>query len=94
MDREQLRAFASRDWDAIAREKRAHQARLFVEHGAAATVRAARELFAHARALDPEWPSVREREADLAALVDLKRLLERAALSSKRRVDGDGITGR
>lgn len=80
MDADQLRAFASRDWRAIARAKRDHQVRLFREQGPAATVRIARELFAHARALNPGWPSAREREADLAHHVELKR-----ALTSVRR---------
>ncbi|MFL5417748.1 MAG: hypothetical protein ACJ78Y_17235 [Myxococcales bacterium] len=38
-------------------------------------VRIARELFAHARAVNPDWPSEREREADLAHHVELKRAL-------------------
>jgi hypothetical protein len=75
MDREHVRAFANRDWRAIARAKREHQVRLFREHGPSATLRIARALFAHARAVDPGWPSVREREADLAHHVELKRLL-------------------
>ncbi|MFL5428389.1 MAG: hypothetical protein ACJ79M_02110 [Myxococcales bacterium] len=80
MDAGHLRAFANRDWRAIARAKREHQVRLFREQGAAAMVRIARELFAHARAVNPDWPSEREREADLAHHVELKR-----ALSSVRR---------
>jgi hypothetical protein len=67
--------FASRDWLAIARAKRDRQARLFREHGPSATLPIARELFAHARAVDPGWPSVRKREADLAHHVELKGLL-------------------
>lgn len=77
MDREHLRAYALRDWKAIARAKRDHQVRLFREQGAAAMVRAARELFAHARAVNPDWPPAREREADLAHHVELKRALSR-----------------
>jgi hypothetical protein len=75
MDREHVRSFANRDWRAIARAKREHQVRLFREHGPAATLRIARDLYAHARAVDPDWPSAREREADLAHHVELKRLL-------------------
>ncbi|MFL5393074.1 MAG: hypothetical protein ACJ79G_09585 [Myxococcales bacterium] len=71
MDAGHLRAFANRDWRAIARAKREHQVRLFREQGAAAMVRIARELFAHARAVNPDWPSEREREADLAHHVEL-----------------------
>ncbi|MFL5446387.1 MAG: hypothetical protein ACJ78W_17850 [Myxococcales bacterium] len=80
MDPDHLRAFARRDWAAIARAKREHQARLFREHGPAAMVRIARELFAHARAVNPDLPSQRERDADLAHHVELKR-----ALASVRR---------
>jgi len=75
MNREQLRSFANRDWRAIARAKREHHVRLFLEQGPAAMVRIARELFAHARAVDPAWPSARERKADLAHHVELKRSL-------------------
>lgn len=79
MDREHLRSFANRDWRAIAQAKREHQVRLFREHGAAATIGAARDLSAHALALDPNWPPAREREADLQHHVALKRALDRAA---------------
>jgi hypothetical protein len=75
MNRDDLRSFANRDWRAIARAKREHQVRLFREQGPAATVRIGRELFAHARAVDAAWPSAREREADLAHHVELKRAL-------------------
>jgi hypothetical protein len=91
MNREHLRAFANRDWNKIEQSKRAHQARIFQQGGAAATVRLARELFAHARAIDPAWPSQREREADLAHQVELKRLLDRAGAAWKIR---DGHPGR
>src|SRR3954468_20387765 len=53
MDAGHLRVFANRDWRAIARAKREHQVRLFREQGPAAMVRIARELFAHARAVNP-----------------------------------------
>jgi len=79
MDREHLRAFANRDWRAHARSKRDHQVRLFQQHGAVATIRAARDLFAHALALDPNWPPAREREADLRHHVVLKQTLDRVA---------------
>jgi hypothetical protein len=77
MDREQLRAFAGRDWRAIARAKREHQAALFREQGPAAMVRAARDLFVRARAANPAWPSAREREADLLHHFELHRSLAR-----------------
>lgn len=79
MDREHVKTFANRDWRAIAQSKRAHQVRLFQQHGAAATIGAARDLFAHARALDPNWPPAREREADLRHHVELKQAFDRVA---------------
>lgn len=90
MDRDDLRAFVNRDWDAIARSKRERLVRLFREHGSAATIRGARELFAHAKALDPSWPPSREREADLAHHVALKRALDRASAAK----EGNGDAGR
>jgi len=75
MDREDIRAFANRDWRAIARAKREHQARLFRERGPLAMVQIARDLFAHARKVDPDWPSASERKADLDHHVALKRAL-------------------
>ena len=94
MDREHLRSFASRDWRAIEQSKRAHQVRTFQQGGAAATIRAARDLFAHARSLDASWPPMREREADLRHHVEQKHLLDRLAafrshLPSERSLDGD-----
>jgi hypothetical protein len=78
MDADDLRAFANRDWRAIALAKREYQVGVFREQGPAAMVRIAREVFAHARAVNPDWPS--DREADLAHHVELKR-----APSSARR---------
>jgi hypothetical protein len=83
-----LRAFAGRDFEAIAREKRAHLRRLFERDGAAGTIRLARGLWVHARALDPAWPHEREREADLASHVELKALLDRAARAGCGQVIG------
>jgi len=79
MNPDDLRAFAARDWNALAAAKRAHAAQVFRREGAAPLLRAARELFEHARAVNPAWPSARDRAADLAHHVELKRLLARAA---------------
>ena len=84
MDPEDLRAFARRDWRAVASAKRAHAARIFRESGAGPLLRAARELFAHARAVDPAWPGARERTADLAFHVHIKGSLEQAARVRRR----------
>lgn len=88
MDPDDLRAFAGRDFAAIAREKRAHQRRLFEREGSAGTIRLAGGLWAHMKSLDPAWPHPREREADLAAHVRLKALLDRAARAGCGRVVG------
>jgi hypothetical protein len=84
MDPEHLRAFAARDWSALAAAKRAHTAQLFRQSGAAPLLRAARALFERARAVNPAWPSAGERSADLAHHVHLKSLLDQVARVRRR----------
>jgi len=79
VDREAVRAFVGRDRDAVAALKRAYHAERFRERGAAAGFAAGQALREHARRVRPDWPTSRDRDADLAHHVELKRRLERAA---------------
>jgi len=84
MDPKDLRAFAGRDWAAVAAGKRTRAAQLFRKDGPQPLLRAARALFEHARAVNPAWPGARERSADLEHHVHLKRLLDQAARARGR----------
>jgi hypothetical protein len=79
MDAESLRAFANRDWRALEASKRAHWARTRHAGGPEAMLRLARYLREHARAVNPDWPSTRDRARDLDHHVRLKQLLVRVA---------------
>lgn len=74
-----MRAFANRDWDAIAKAKREHWARALNAAGPEALFRAAQYLREHARTVRPDWPSADDRARDLADHIKLKQLLDRAA---------------
>ncbi|MCK6553531.1 hypothetical protein L6Q96_02925 [Candidatus Binatia bacterium] len=79
MDADALRAFASRDWEAIAASKRRHWAHALRSRGPEALFQVALRLRDHARALQPDWPTAHERARDLADHIELKQLLDRAA---------------
>lgn len=79
VDPKDLRAFAHRDWAAVEAAKKARAAERFRREGPVPLLRAARALFEHARAVNPDWPGARERSADLEHHVKLKRWLDRAA---------------
>jgi hypothetical protein len=79
MDARDVRAYAERDWGALAAAKQEHWVREFAARGALATFDASQVLWRHMRQLHPEWPSEDERREDLAHHVRLKRDLDRAA---------------
>jgi hypothetical protein len=79
VERDQLRAFAQRDWRAVEAGKRQHWAREFAARGPSATLEASAALWRHMRAIRPDWPTDDERKADLAHHVAFKRALDRAA---------------
>jgi len=79
MDRERVRAFAIRDYEAVAREKAHYWAERIERLGPAEGMRAAELLREHVRAVRPEWPTPDDRAADLAAHVHLCALLSRAS---------------
>ncbi len=73
-----LRAFAQRDREAVARQKRAFWADRCASSPLAA-LEASGALHEHVRALRPDYPTAADREADLAHHVALKRLLDQAS---------------
>ncbi|MBL9101833.1 MAG: hypothetical protein JNL82_12795 [Myxococcales bacterium] len=74
--REELRAFLARPWDRLRVLKDQHNAATIEREGVEAAFRLAASLRAHAKAMGAE-PSPADREADLAAAVRLRRLLDR-----------------
>lgn len=79
------RAFAHRDWVALAELKRSHWAARFRTLGPNATLRAAAALWEHARLVRPDWPTPRDRAEDLAHHIELKRQIDRVAHAFARR---------
>lgn len=65
MNPEDLRAFAARDWDLVAREKERWWAERGRELSAAEKLRIGDMLRRHAKRLRPDWPSPEERRQDL-----------------------------
>lgn len=67
MDRDEIRAFADRDWPALEEEK----ARFWAERKrgmtAAEALAAGEALRRHARRVKPTWPDAADRAEDLAA---------------------------
>lgn len=85
MDPAAIRAYASRDWQALGASKRAYWAERHRQEGATATVQASQALLAEMRRIRPDYPTPVEREVDLAAHVRLRVLLDRAAHAFTRR---------
>lgn len=74
-----LREFAARDRSAVERLKRRYWTERYRQVGAAGAIAASRALWAHAKAVCPEWPTEQVRAEDLAAHVEQKRRIDRAA---------------
>jgi len=79
MDPRLLREYAARPWHLVAAQKRAYWASVRQAQGPLATFEASQALWAHMRQVRPDWPSVADRETDLAHHITLKRALYRAA---------------
>jgi hypothetical protein len=77
MRREDLVAFARRDWDAVAVSKRRRWAQQKARMTAAEALRLGDELRRHVRALQDGWPSREDRAADLAVHVRVSESLRR-----------------
>ena len=84
MDSDAVRAFANRDWEAIAGSKREHWTRVLRTAGPAALFRVAQHLREHTRMVRPDWPSPNDRARDLANHIALKQLLDRASHAGSR----------
>ena len=57
MTRDDVKAFATRDWTAVSDADALHWAAEFRERGSVVTVEASRALWEHARRIRPEWPT-------------------------------------
>jgi len=79
MDRTVIRAFVARDRDSVAAIKRDHHAEQHRASRGTSGLQAARVLREYARKVRPDWPTVRDRDEDLAHHVALKRRIDRAA---------------
>jgi hypothetical protein len=84
MKAEDLRAFANRDWAAVARSKRDFWAERFRLAGSEPARTAATALLEHARR-HGVTPSARDREDDLAGHLRIRDRLDRAARAFTRR---------
>jgi hypothetical protein len=84
MTADDLRAFAYRDWAAVARSKRAFWAERFRRAGSEPARTAATALLEHARRLGVA-PSLQDREDDLAGHMLVRDRLDRAARAFTRR---------
>jgi hypothetical protein len=76
VDPKHIRAFASRDWGAAERSKRAYLASRARDGDGLWAFLASQSLFEHMRELHPDFPASVPHDADLAHHVDLKRLLD------------------
>jgi hypothetical protein len=85
VDPKDLRAFANRDWAAVERGKQQYWADRYQRDGAAPARHAATLLFEHARRLGAAGLSDAERRDDLAAHLELRHRLDRAAGAFARR---------
>lgn len=83
MRREDLVAFARRDWNAVALLKRRRWAEQKARMTPAEALRVGDELRLHVSALQEGWPSRADREADLAVHVRVSESLRR--VDSRRR---------
>ena len=81
MNPEDLRAFATRDWDLVAREKERWWAERGRELSAAEKLRIGDMLRRHAKRLRPDWPSPEERRQDLETHARVSEALRSVARS-------------
>ena len=79
MDREAVRAFVRRDWEAVAASKTAYWAERFRREGWRPAWDAADGLLADMRVVRPDYPDDEERALDFAAHTALRGRLDRAA---------------
>jgi hypothetical protein len=77
IDRADLETLLRRDRAEVERERNRFWARQRELMGPAASLRASESLSHHMRSVQPDWPSAREREADLAHHVTWTTLVDR-----------------
>jgi hypothetical protein len=80
--KEDLIAYARRDWAAVEERKRAHWAaeRLTPEEA----LRLGDELRRHVATLQPNWPSAEDRQGDLATHIRVAESLRRVNVCRRR----------
>ncbi len=79
LNRADLETLLTRDRVEVERERNRFWARQRELVGPAASLRASESLSRHMRSVQPDWPTAREREADLAHHVTWTTLVDRVA---------------
>jgi hypothetical protein len=83
MKKADLKAFAERDWAAVADLKVAYWANLKKTSGSGLAIRVGDELRRHAIALRPQWPTREDRRKDLASHARVAAALKRVSIKSR-----------
>jgi hypothetical protein len=65
LERQDIVRFARRDWPRVRAAKEQHWAELARRRGPRQGLQVSEALWAHAKSVDPSWPSERERQTDL-----------------------------
>jgi hypothetical protein len=81
---DEIRAYADRDWDAVAVEKDRFWLEQRARHGVAWAFEMADALRREAVALRPDWPSDAERDADRAVHERVSACLRRVGTNGSR----------
>lgn len=84
MRKEDLIAFAGRDWEAIAALKRSRWAEQKSRMTAAEALAVGDRLREHVKALHPDWPTEEQRRDDLAVHIRVSESLRRVKLPDGR----------
>lgn len=79
MDINDVKQFAQRDWTRISALDRIYWANEYERNRAAGSRRVSDALWQHMKSINPQWPDVSEREADLEHHIRIKQLLDQAA---------------
>ena len=77
--KEQIKAFAERDWGKIAELDSSYWASEYRCNGAVSSLKVADALRQHMKSVRPEWPDEAARAADLQHHIKMKRLLVQVA---------------
>jgi hypothetical protein len=84
VDRHAIREFALRDWQSASRAKAEYWAGLFRDDPDALW-ESVQALLAHVRRVQPDFPTLEARDADLSGHLSLRSQLDRAANAFSRR---------